>query len=204
MLAQEQQFELLIEGILENGYSVCDNFLTPEEVNNLLSTFEIRYEEGKFKEAGIGKLNVAKKNTQIRGDEILWLESNSTDKAERVLLDKNQAFINHLNRTCFLGIVDTEIHFAKYSVGKFYRRHRDTFQAQKGRVLSVIYYLNVDWVPKNGGDLIIYSHKNGIENAITIAPIAGRMVCFESEKLEHEVAETFANRFSVTGWLKNI
>jgi len=204
MLAQEQQFELLIEGILENGYSVCDNFLTPEEVNNLLSTFEIRYEEGKFKEAGIGKLNVAKKNTEIRGDEILWLESNSIDKAERVLLDKNQAFINHLNRTCFLGIVDTEIHFAKYSVGKFYRRHRDTFQAQKGRVLSVIIYLNVDWVPKNGGDLIIYSHKNGIENAITIAPIAGRMVCFESEKLEHEVAETFANRFSVTGWLKNI
>jgi SM-20-related protein len=103
-----------------------------------------------------------------------------------------------------LGIVNTEIHFARYAVGKFYRRHRDTFQAQKGRILSVIYYLNVDWVPKNGGDLIIYSNKNGIENAITIAPIAGRMVCFESEKLEHEVAETFANRFSVTGWLKNI
>ena len=204
MIAQEQQFEQLIEGILENGYAICDNFLTKEEVDNLLLVFEIRYGAGKFKEASIGKLNETQKNIEIRGDEILWLESNSIDKAERVLLDKNQDFVNYLNSTCFLGIVNTEIHFARYAVGKFYRRHRDTFQAQRGRVLSVIYYLNVDWVQENGGNLIIYSNKSGVEKAISIAPIAGRMVCFESEKLEHEVLITLVNRFSVTGWLKNV
>lgn len=204
MTAQEEKFEHLIEGILENGYAVCDNFLEKEEVENLLITFSARYEQGKFKEASIGNSDQVQKNIEIRGDEILWLESESVDSAERVLLDKNQAFVNYLNRTCYLGINETEIHFAKYSIGKFYRRHRDTFQAKKGRVLSVIYYLNINWVPENGGSLIIYDSKNKTEKPVIIAPLAGRMVCFESEKLDHEVTEAFANRFSVTGWLLNI
>jgi len=203
MTEQEQKFEQIIEGILENGYAICDDFLENSEVENLLKTFSTRYEQGKFKEASIGKIDQVHKNIEIRGDEILWLESESLDLAERVLLDKNQDFVNYLNQTCYLGINETEIHFAKYAVGKFYRRHRDTFQAKKGRILSVIYYLNINWIPADGGNLIIYDAKNKIENAITIAPLAGRMVCFESEKLDHEVTEAFANRFSVTGWLLN-
>ncbi|MEY4538492.1 MAG: hypothetical protein RLZZ306_249 [Bacteroidota bacterium] len=203
MSAQEQKFELLIQGILENGYAICDNFLEKSEVENLLKTFSERYEQGKFKEASIGKTNDVHRNSEIRGDEILWLEGKTVDFAERKLLDKNQDFVNYLNRTCYLGIVETEIHFAKYGVGKFYRRHRDTFQAKKGRILSVIYYLNMNWVPENGGNLIIYTHKNNLENAVTISPIAGRMVCFESDKLDHEVTEAFSERLSVTGWLLN-
>lgn len=203
MTSDEQQFEQLIDGILADGYAICDNFLEPSQVQNLLQTFSERYEEGKFKEAGIGKQSEVHKASLIRGDEILWLESDSTNSAERVLLDKNLAFVKYLNQTCYLGIVDTEIHFAKYDIGKFYRRHRDTFQAQKGRILSVIYYLNTNWIPENGGNLIIYTQENNVEKAITIAPLAGRLVCFESEKLDHEVTEAFAERFSVTGWLLN-
>ena len=60
--------------------------------------------------SGIGKQSEVQKATQIRGDEILWLENESNDLAERVLLDKNQAFVNYLNQTCYLGIVETEIH----------------------------------------------------------------------------------------------
>lgn len=203
MTSDEQQFEQLIDGILADGYAICDDFLEPSLVQNLLQTFSERYEEGKFKEAGIGKQSEVHKASLIRGDEILWLESDSTNSAERVLLDKNLAFVKYLNQTCYLGIVDTEIHFAKYDVGKFYRRHRDTFQAQKGRILSVIYYLNANWIPENGGNLIIYTQENNVEKAITISPLAGRLVCFESEKLDHEVTEAFAERFSVTGWLLN-
>lgn len=203
MTTQVQKFEQLIEGVVANGYAVCDDFLEPSEVLNLLETFSQRYQEGKFKEAGIGKHDEAHKATLVRGDEILWLETNSTNSAERMLLDKNQAFVDYLNQTCYLGIIETQIHFAKYDVGKFYRRHRDTFQAQKGRILSVIYYLNSNWIPADGGNLIIYSQEEGVEKSIVIAPLAGRLVCFESEKLDHEVTEAFAERFSVTGWLIN-
>jgi SM-20-related protein len=67
----------------------------------------------------------------------------------------------------------------------------------------VIVYLNNLWVPEDGGNLIIYTEKDSVETAITIAPLAGRLVCFESEKLEHEVTETFKDRYSVTGWFLN-
>ena len=203
MLEQEEKFELLIQGILENGYGIYDDFLDKVEVESLLKTFSKRYQQGKFKEASIGKFSEVQKNVEIRGDEILWLEHESTDLAERILLDKNQAFVNYLNKTCYLGIKNTEIHFAKFGVGKFYRRHRDTFTSKRGRILSVIYYLNVNWIPEDGGNLIIYTNKNNLENAISIAPLAGRMVCLESEKLDHEVTEAFSNRFSVTGWFLN-
>ena len=203
MTELEHKFEGIIDGILSNGYGICDDFLNKNEVNNLLKTFSERYQKGLFKKASVGKQSEVREDLEIRGDQILWLENNSIEISERVLLDRNQAFINYLNQTCYLGISDSEIHFAKYEIGKFYRRHRDTFQAQKGRVLSVIYYLNQDWIPANGGNLIIYTNVDNIEIPITIAPLAGRLICFESAKLDHEVTETFKERLSVTGWLLN-
>jgi SM-20-related protein len=203
MTKLEQKFEGIIDGILANGYGICDDFLDKNEVDNLLKTFSNRYQAGLFEEACIGKQSDVQKDLQIRGDEILWLENDSTDISERILLDRNQEFTRYLNRTCYLGISDSEIHFAKYEIGKFYRRHRDTFQTQKGRVLSVIYYLNQDWIPADGGNLIIYTQENNIEKPIIIAPLSGRLVCFESEKLDHEVTETFKERYSITGWLLN-
>jgi SM-20-related protein len=200
---QNKIFEPIIEGLSANGYVVCDDFLSKVEVAGLMESFTTRYESGSFKEAGVGKSVEVSKSSLVRGDEILWLESDSLVPAERVLIDKNQIFIDYINQTCFLGIKGSEIHFAKYGVGKFYRRHRDTFQTQKGRVLSVIVYLNNLWVPEDGGNLIIYTEKDSVETAITIAPLAGRLVCFESEKLEHEVTETFKDRYSVTGWFLN-
>ncbi|MEA5140240.1 2OG-Fe(II) oxygenase [Arcicella rigui] len=204
MQSQEEKFESLIEGIVANGYGVCDDFLSSEEVTMLNARFTERFDDGNFKEAGIGKQSEVHQAKEIRGDKILWLENGTTNIAERILLDKNQAFINYLNQTCYLGIVDAEIHFAKYDIGKFYRRHRDTFQAQKGRILSVIYYLNNHWQTENGGNLLIYTQENNIEKTISIAPLAGRLVCFQSEKLDHEVSETFRERLSITGWLLNV
>jgi SM-20-related protein len=204
MQSQEEKFESLIEGIVANGYGVCDDFLSSEEVAMLNARFTERFDDGNFKEASIGKQSEVHQAKEIRGDKILWLETNTTNIAERILLDKNQGFINYLNQTCYLGIIDAEIHFAKYDIGKFYRRHRDTFQAQKGRILSVIYYLNNHWEAENGGNLLIYTQENNIEKIISIAPLAGRLVCFQSEKLDHEVSETFRERLSITGWLLNI
>ncbi len=204
MQSQEEKYESLIEGIVANGYGVCDDFLSSEEVTMLNARFTERFDDGNFKEAGIGKQSEVHQAKEIRGDKILWLESGTTNIAERILLDKNQAFINYLNQTCYLGIVDAEIHFAKYDIGKFYRRHRDTFQAQKGRILSVIYYLNNHWQTENGGNLLIYTQENNIEKTISIAPLAGRLVCFQSENLDHEVSETFRERLSITGWLLNV
>ncbi len=199
-----EKYELIIENILAKGFSITDDFLSSSEISELLKSFRSRYSDGLFKEAGIGKSDQVKTIASIRGDEILWLETNTEVLAERELLNKNLDFIQYLNRTCFLGIISSEVHFARYGVEKFYKRHLDTFQNQDGRVLSIIYYLNEDWVPADGGYLIIYHQEDGVEKEIRISPKAGRFICFDSTKLEHEVTESFKERLSITGWLKNI
>lgn len=203
MHAINLKFETLIAGILENGYGVCDDFLTQTQVTNSLSTFKSRFDEGEFKQAGIGKIADLQTSVSIRGDKILWLEESSEIDSEKTILFEIQEFINYLNATCYLGIKGKEIHNAKYEEGTFYKIHRDRFETQQGRVLSIIFYLNQNWLPEHAGELIIYKENSDREVAIKINPIAGRMVCFESEKLEHEVLATNAVRRSITGWLLN-
>ncbi len=204
MLKSEEFFEEIISGILENGYAIKDDFLLNEEVGHLKNIFEKKYNDGEFKQAGIGKSGDLKTQLEIRGDEILWIDEKTEEPAELLLLKKTNEFIQYLNATCYLGIKSVEIHYAKYENGKFYKRHKDMFQSQKGRILSIIFYLNTDWKPEHGGELVIYKERGGVEEAIKIEPIAGRMVCFESENLEHEVLPSYAPRLSITGWLKNV
>jgi SM-20-related protein len=59
--------------------------------------------------------------------------------------------------------------------------------------------LNKNWKPENGGELKLYL-ENGEE--LTIEPRAGTLVVFESH-MEHEVLMSHADRYSITGWLKN-
>jgi SM-20-related protein len=199
----QQKMEQLIVDVTTHGYGICDDFLTTSEVDDLLKWLNFRYENGSFKQAKVGKLDHATVAENLRGDQILWLEEDSSNDAERIILDKNLLLIDYLNVSCYLGIKHCEIHFAKYGEGKFYKRHVDTFQNQQGRVLSIIYYLNKDWQPQDGGELILYPNIDGVEETIVIAPLAGRLICFESEVLAHEVAVTHTNRYSITGWMVN-
>jgi SM-20-related protein len=203
MYSMQQKMEQLIVDVAAQGYGICDDFLTTAEVSQLVARLKFRYEEGAFNHAKVGKLNDASLVETIRGDQILWLEEDSSNASERIILDKNLVLIDYLNASCYLGIKHCEMHFAKYEEGKFYKRHRDAFENKKGRVLSIIYYLNTDWIPAHGGHLVIYTNLDNVEQAVTIAPLAGRFICFESEKLEHEVLTTTANRYSITGWMVN-
>jgi SM-20-related protein len=200
---QEVTFELIIDAILTRGYSISDDFLNNTEIENLYQSYENNALNGLLDLAGIGKKSEQHQNKEIRGDKILWIEPNTTNIHEIALLLKIQTFIDYLNSTCYLGIKRSEFHYANYEIGKYYKRHRDSFQNQKGRIFSVIIYLNKNYQIEDGGDLVLYPFENNIETTLNINPIAGRMVCFESEKLDHEVLETFKNRVSITGWFLN-
>lgn len=199
----QEKLDKLSLDVLANGFAVCDDFLNLDEVNLLIARLHLRYADGAFHNAKVGNLLTSSVASDLRGDQILWLEEDSTDKVERIVLDKNLALIEHFNRTCYLGIKHCEIHFAKYEEGKFYKKHVDAFNNQKGRVLSIIYYLNKDWQPRDGGELILYPCIDGVEETIVIAPLAGRLICFASEDLVHEVAVTHTDRYSITGWMVN-
>ena len=195
-------YEKVIDGLMHQHYSVVDDFFTPDEVATLRSGLLAKYEEAVFKKSAIGNTNEQVVNA-VRGDFILWLDEES-EGTEKVFFDKVANFVQYLNRTCYMGIKKQEFHYAVYPSGTFYKRHLDTFQNDSSRKLSIVCYLNTeDWQPEYGGELAIYLPKpGGGEDTVTVYPLQGRVVVFESQLLEHEVKPVQRERLSITGWLK--
>lgn len=192
-------FDTLIDNITEQGYGILDGFLNPSELKSLSQILRQRHSDGAFKTAGIGQGSEHQVKAGIRGDHILWLDEYSTDPAEKAFFEKINDLIQYLNRTCFLGLRDFEFHYALYPIGTFYKRHLDRFRHDSRRKMSVICYLNENWEPTDGGELVVYL-SNG--ESIKVSPTGGRLVCFEADKLEHEVLPAKRERLSLTGWLR--
>jgi SM-20-related protein len=196
-------YEKVINGLMEQRYSIVDNFFTTEEVAGLRTALIRRYDEEQFKKSAIGNQSNEKIIDAVRGDFILWLDEANAEDAERNFFNKLSEFTQYLNRTCFMGIAKQEFHYAVYPEGTFYKRHLDTFMNDSSRKLSVVCYLNdEDWKPEYGGELTLYFEENGKEVAKNIYPLQGRLVVFESQVLEHEVKPVNKKRLSITGWLK--
>ncbi|MBO0938002.1 2OG-Fe(II) oxygenase [Fibrella sp. HMF5335] len=198
----ETQFERLIDGILGNNVGLIDGFLSDEETAQLAQRLHLRRAAGQFREAGIGNGQAVVEKT-IRGDEILWLDAQTATSEETAFLDRVQQLIEYLNRTCYLGLRDYELHYALYPTGTFYKRHLDRFRADSKRKLSLICYLNPNWQPADGGQLALYlPQPDGSEQTVQVDPLGGRLVCFDSGLLEHEVLPATRDRLSLTGWLR--
>jgi SM-20-related protein len=156
-----------------------------------------------MKKAGIGQGENIQIIKQIRGDYILWFNEFDKEEEELLFLSNIKALIEIFNRELFVGFRDTEIHFAIYPPGSFYRRHLDRFQTDFHRILTYICYLNVEWGDQDGGELGLYLKENGKETLKKIRPEGGCLVLFRSHLIEHEVFETNRERRSITGWTLN-
>lgn len=196
-------YEKVIDGLMEQHYSIADDFFSKEEIAALRQSLLQKYEAEQFKKSAIGNQANEQVLGAVRGDFILWLDEENAQDAENVFFNRIKDFVQYLNRTCYMGIQRQEFHYALYPEGTFYKRHLDTFQNDSSRKLSVVCYLNdEDWQPEFGGELTIYTNENGSEKAIDVYPLAGRVVVFESQLLEHEVKPVKQPRLSITGWLK--
>ncbi|PSG90477.1 2OG-Fe(II) oxygenase [Aurantibacter aestuarii] len=198
-----EQYETIIKDIATKKYSIVEDFFSAEQVATLREELLIKYEAESFKKAAIGnRVNevVAK---YIRGDVILWMDEKTANFRELPFFNKLNDLIAYLNKTCFMGILHKEFHYAIYPTGTFYKRHIDTFQNDDRRKLSFVCYLNdEDWQPENGGELVLYLNENNQETEKVIYPFPGRVVIFESQIIEHEVKPVNTKRLSITGWLK--
>lgn len=196
-------YETIINDLLSQQYSVVEAFFSAEEVEILRQSLIKKHEENAFKKAAIGNRFEETIVKSIRGDVILWMDESKADASEQLFFNKLNDLINYLNRTCFLGILQKEFHYALYPKGTYYKRHLDTFQNDDRRKLSFVCYLNEDgWLPENGGELALYLNENGQETEKIIYPFPGRVVIFESQIIEHEVRPVNKERLSITGWLK--
>ncbi|WP_378179782.1 2OG-Fe(II) oxygenase [Aquimarina sp. SS2-1] len=197
-------YEGIINDLLHFKYSVVESFFDAKEVNLLRNSLLQKYEDEKFKKAAIGNRvneNIVK---SVRGDFIYWINEKESNNAESVFFAKMNDLVKYLNKTCFLGILNKEFHYAIYPQGTFYKKHLDTFMNDDRRKLSFVCYLNDNsWKDTNGGELVLYLTKEGKEIPKVIYPLSGRVVIFESQFLEHEVKPVlYSERLSITGWLK--
>lgn len=195
------QFEGLIDGLINNKFGCCNDFLSPTILAGLKVNMNVLEQSGELKVGGIGNKEGFQTNKSIRGDKINWIDEPSINLFETAYLDKIWRFIAYLNKTCFTSIKSFESHYANYEKGSFYKRHIDQFKTEKGRQYSIVLYLNENWKETDGGLLSLYP-KN--QKQTNISPIGGRLVFFKSDEMEHEVHSSLTrNRTSIAGWLKN-
>lgn len=188
-------FNRIADDLADLGLAIADAFLSPSEVHAILTGDEFVHHKLHFRKAGIGKLD-KQINEGIRGDYIQWIDPATASLPERDYLNRLRDLIGFLNQALFLSLKDVEIHRTVYPVGARYQRHLDQFRSDDHRKISVICYLNDDWRPEHGGELRLHL----AEGPVDVLPEAGRVVCFRSDLIEHEVMPATRERYSLTGW----
>ncbi len=191
-------FEQIARDIQTDGYSVNTNAL-PNLLNNSLWRESQITPPLALQQANIGRNADRALNATVRNDKILWIDQQTrTGTAWIAWADTLRL---SLNRSLFLGLHSFESHFALYAPGGFYRRHHDAFHGQSNRLLSVVLYLNQNWVAADAGELVLYTGPNSTTELV-VKPELGTLVVFLSEDIAHEVLVTSKDRHSIAGWYR--
>ncbi len=193
----QNQFDTIADGLADKGYAIIDHFLSVEEVQAILQLDDFKNALLHFKKAGIGKSADKQINEGIRGDYIQWLDKETASPEIKIYLDRLAQLTGFINQSLFLSLKDYEVHKTIYPAGTFYKRHLDQFKKDDHRKLSVICYLNEDWKEEQGGQLRMYLP----DGELDVFPTAGKLVCFRSDQIEHEVLPANRERMSLTGWM---
>lgn len=191
-------FALAKEQLAEQGFAVVDNVLPNDLVVSLKQKAMAWYEQGLYRPARIGKLDEQQKRTDIRSDEICWIDD-WREPELAALKELYDQLVIFARRGLYLPITHYEAHLAVYWPENFYLWHRDRHKRYPSRLISSVFYLN-DLNSEDGGTLQIRPlGRKGIEN---IQPKSGRLVVFLSQ-LRHQVLATQKQRWSVTCWLRD-
>ena len=198
------KFERIIDDLATHGLSVYDNFISPELVHALSREARNLWQEGEFREARVGKGETLKLRTDIRSDNIHWLNPESPSAIHRPHFEELDTLRAYINRSLFLGLFEYEGHYALYPPGASYKTHYDRFIGAHQRVVTAILYLNDQWKPEQGGALRVYQGNSPttLELPMDVYPLGGRLVTFISEEFPHEVLAANRDRLSLTGWFR--
>ena len=190
--------------LAHEGYTTVPQWLAPSDVEELKQWGRKR--RASFKAAGVGRGRDHQLAEEIRNDEIYWLGQEAQlgvprelEPTESRLLRRLEELRVTLNRELFLGLESFEAHLAVYPPGGFYQRHLDRFRSDDARTVSAVIYLNPHWSSEDGGALRLFPKGAGV---ITVEPRGGTLVVFMSAEIEHEVSESFRERWSIACWFR--
>lgn len=179
------------------GYSANINAL-PLKLANQLYLHVLAMTDESFQNAAIGRDQKHKHDILVRSQKQSWISAGDSNASSNWLkwAAELQSF---LNKHLFLGLFSFESHYAHYRPGDFYKRHYDSFKGQSGRSLSIVVYLNQDWLSTDGGELVLYAQDDD-DIGLTVIPNFATVVVFLSEEHPHEVLRAQRDRYSIAGW----
>lgn len=206
---------------------VIPNFLSEEQLDGLRADVDKVRSRGKFAVAKIGQDSTNMLNTNIRVAETCFLGPSKLldvpnpvrEQLYDILDGVRRELVSHASTsstTTATTAVEldsslTELLYAYYPKGGFYRRHRDAVpgSASTLRKYSLLLYLNQDWdVRTDGGCLRLHFDSGGDElppgeepSFLDVSPVGGTLVLFQSDAIPHEVLDTLdRDRLAVVGW----
>lgn len=190
-------FGRISDDLFNKGYSVNINALPRKLANQLYQHVSTMTDES-FEDAAIGREQEHMSNVLIRSQKQSWISSGDSSASSSWLIWAAE-LQRYLNKHLFLGLQSFESHYAHYRNGDFYKRHYDSFKGQSGRTLSIVVYLNRDWLSADGGELVLYKEDKDLIG-LTVTPNFATVVVFLSEEHPHEVLRSHRDRYSIAGW----
>lgn len=180
------------------GFAVCLDLLPSELVTRLVVEQRRREDGGDMVVAGVGRGGARTQGGGERHAQSSWFDGQS--EAQRQFLGFTERVRLAINRRLMLGLFDFEGQFLHYPPGGFYRRHVDALHGERGRVVSLVAYLNEDWTREDGGALAIWGAGREGEPVIEVVPLAGTVVLMLSEEIPHEARVAHRERRAIAGW----
>lgn len=192
----------LADAIAAEGWAVVPGFIESELISELRAECRRYVAEGALHAAAVGSRVGRQTRSDIRTDEIRWLEEVDATTAQRRCLARFEMLRLALNRELQIGLFEFECHFARYAPGAFYRKHFDQFRDDRRRRLSCVLYLNENWAREDGGELRLHFDAAEAGNVEDVLPAGGTLVLFLSERFAHEVLPAKRERLSLAGWFR--
>ena len=200
-LVENERFEKIIAAVVDKGIYIEENFLSRSLIPEINDWFTDLTLNGKFKKARIGPSSESHLNTQIRNDEIYWINEYPDRLIElETFMEK---LMIQINSNLFLNLKRGEFHLSQYPIGHFYAKHLDQSKLTKNRLITFLLYFNPEWGNEDHGELIVYDPINNDKEILQITPSWGKLVIFRSDKFFHEVRPTLKTRRALSGWYRN-
>ena len=219
----------IIDQLAYRGYSIIDNFLGLELCNKYRDEAVKLYKDGvmipsqstRWVEDSKSIITYDKHNvlsTQLLGGESYY----TSPRLHEYIVSMVQTIVPVISSPFPEARLSGNLASNKLAVclgnGSYYDKHFDNSGSDDMRKLTVLYYLNPNWDVSQGGFFRAFreadrnnkfSAKNNIvtDEYEDIAPIGDRLLVFWSDRLEHSVQPSFAqrgdvdHRYAMTVWI---
>ncbi|XP_017009961.2 egl nine homolog 1 isoform X1 [Drosophila takahashii] len=214
----ERRYEDLCRNIISDmnqyGLSVVDDFLGMETGLKILNEVRSMYNAGAFQDGQVvtnqmpDAPSLAARGDKIRGDKIKWVGGNEPGcSSVWYLTNQIDSVVYRVNTMKDNGILGnyhirerTRAMVACYpGSGTHYVMHVDN-PKKDGRVITAIYYLNINWDARESGGILRIRPTPGTTVA-DIEPKFDRLIFFWSDiRNPHEVQPAHRTRYAITVW----